>query len=234
VSTRAEASKPVILVLTTLDAVKDVLVPHFEAEGWAWRISGGPAADEQLRSLEYSLAVVDVSVDHDPFALCRRLKTCSSAPVVVFSGDHRAYDFVPLLEAGADDYLLRPERTRELVARMRALLRRAPIGPRRDDGASLVAGDLSLDPERHRVLLRGVELALTLRQFQLLEFFMAHPNQVLPRDTILDRVWGADGPRSSNTLEVQILRLRRWIEEDPSSPKTIVTVRGLGYRFVAN
>jgi two-component system response regulator RegX3 len=141
-------------------------------------------------------------------------------------------DTVVGLEVGADDYVTKPYRLRELVARMRAVLRRAP---KHDDdlgsGEVLEVGDVALDPERHEVRVRGEERKLPLKEFELLELLLANAGRVLTRDTLIDRVWGATYVGDTKTLDVHIKRLRGRIEDDPGRPERITTIRGLGYRF---
>jgi len=137
------------------------------------------------------------------------------------------------LEVGADDYVAKPYRLRELVARMRAVLRRSDV-----NGSSLVlapgiieVGDVRLDPEEHRVSLEGVDLALPLKEFELLHLLLANAGRVLPRETLIDRVWGNDYVGDTKTLDVHVKRLRSKIEPDPAAPTRIITIRGLGYKY---
>jgi len=133
---------------------------------------------------------------------------------------------------GADDYVTKPYRLRELVARMRAVLRRAP---REDEaetsGDVLEVGDVRLDPERHEVVVRGEEIALPLKEFEVLELLLDNAGRVLTRETLIDRVWGPHYVGDTKTLDVHIKRLRAKVEEDPSHPTRITTIRGLGYRY---
>jgi two-component system response regulator RegX3 len=149
-------------------------------------------------------------------------------------------DTVVGLEVGADDYVTKPYRLRELVARMRAVLRRSPLAApnaqRTDDevpekGAVLEVGDVRVDPDRHRVFVRGQEVHLRRKEFELLVLLVENAGRVLTRDTLIDRVWGADYVGDTKTLDVHIKRLRTHVEADPSSPAIITTVRGVGYRF---
>ena len=143
-------------------------------------------------------------------------------------------DTVVGLEVGADDYVTKPYRLRELVARMRAVLRRARRRRSRatsSSGDALEVGDVALDPERHEVVIRGEPVSLPLKEFELLELLLANAGRVLPRDTLIDRVWGIDYVGDTKTLDVHVKRLRAKVEPDPSSPTRIVTIRGLGYKY---
>ena len=140
------------------------------------------------------------------------------------------------LEVGADDYVTKPYRLRELVARMRAVLRRAPGGVAGgpdpgDTGNRTVVGDVTVDRDRHRVHVRGEEVQLRRKEFDLLSLLIDNAGRVLTRDTLIDRVWGSDYVGDTKTLDVHVKRLRSRIEADPSNPTIITTVRGVGYRF---
>ena len=141
-------------------------------------------------------------------------------------------DAVVGLEVGADDYVTKPFRLRELIARVRAALRRVPVP---DDGAAtpdvLEVGDVRLDAGRHEVFVRGVPVALPLKEFELLELLIANAGRVLTRDVLIDRIWGPNYFGDTKTLDVHVKRLRSKIEVDPANPSRIVTVRGVGYRY---
>ena len=164
--------------------------------------------------------------------MCRQLRKKSQVPIIMVTAKGAEIDTVVGLEVGADDYVTKPYRLRELVARMRAVLRRAPgdeageLGP-----AAVSVGDVSLDPEEHTVVLRGEPLALPLKEFELLHVLLANAGRVLPRDTLIDRVWGSDYVGDTKTLDVHVKRLRSKIEPDPANPTRIVTIRGLGYKY---
>jgi two-component system response regulator RegX3 len=222
---------PVVLVSDN-ERVLQALLPQLHAEGFEPKVvAGADAARAAVASAGTRLIVLDVSCAGQGAAeLCRQLRDAAGVPLIVFASMPTDIDLVDLLDSGADDYLPRPERLRELVARMRAVLRRHPAGG--VAGTSLLrVGEVELDPDRHEVAVRGAPVVLTLKQFQLLELFLNHPGQVLPRATILRRVWGSDAPADSNTLEVQVKRLRRNIEVDPADPQLIKTVRGVGYLY---
>jgi two-component system response regulator RegX3 len=137
------------------------------------------------------------------------------------------------LEVGADDYVTKPYRLRELVARMRAVLRRRPVdrSSRTGSGEVLEVGDVRLDPERHEVEVRGEQVKLPLKEFELLEILLTNAGRVLTRDTLIDRVWGTDYVGDTKTLDVHVKRLRAKVEDDPAVPTRIVTIRGLGYKY---
>jgi two-component system response regulator RegX3 len=136
---------------------------------------------------------------------------------------------------GADDYITKPYRMRELVARMRAVLRRVPneatAGMTDLDSNTLMVGEVLLDPDQHKVMVNGVEVSMPLKEFELLHILLANAGRVLPRETLIDRVWGTDYVGDTKTLDVHIKRLRAKVEDDPASPTRIVTIRGLGYKF---
>jgi two-component system response regulator RegX3 len=138
------------------------------------------------------------------------------------------------LEVGADDYVTKPYRLRELVARMRAVLRRSPpLDDSAGEGDILEVGDVRLDPERHEVYVRNLPVSLPLKEFELLELLLANAGRVLTRETLIDRVWGPHYVGDTKTLDVHVKRLRSKIEDDPSNPRRITTIRGLGYKFEA-
>jgi two-component system response regulator RegX3 len=142
-------------------------------------------------------------------------------------------DTVVGLEVGADDYINKPYRIRELVARMRAVLRRAPsaLDDIVDLDGAIVIGDVTLDPGQHRVTVRSAEVSMPLKEFELLHVLMANAGRVVSRESLIDRVWGSDYVGDTKTLDVHVKRLRAKVELDPSNPACIVTIRGLGYKF---
>jgi two-component system response regulator RegX3 len=162
--------------------------------------------------------------------VCRTLRQKSNVPVIMLTAKDSEIDKVVGLELGADDYVTKPFSSRELVARIRAVLRR-----RGEDEvvlpAALEAGPVRMDVERHVVTVRGDNVQLPLKEFELLEVLLRNAGRVLTRMQLIDRVWGADYVGDTKTLDVHVKRLRAKIEEDPGSPRYIVTVRGLGYKF---
>lgn len=168
--------------------------------------------------------------------VCRQLRKKTQVPIIMVTAKGAEIDTVVGLEVGADDYVTKPYRLRELVARMRAVLRRTELNGSRIDTSALTpglvqVGDVSLDPEEHRVSVSGQELALPLKEFELLHILLANAGRVLPRDTLIDRVWGNDYVGDTKTLDVHVKRLRSKVEVDPASPTRIVTIRGLGYKY---
>jgi len=161
--------------------------------------------------------------------VCRQIRTTSSVPVIMVSAKDDEVDKVVGLELGADDYVTKPYSPRELVARIRAVLRRGAepdLAP-----ATLEAGPVRMDVERHVVTVDGNEQRLPLKEFELLEMFLRNPGRVLTRGQLIDRVWGSDYVGDTKTLDVHVKRLRAKLEPDPSEPKFLVTVRGLGYKL---
>lgn len=216
-----------VLLLARHPPRHDGLIPLLQADGLTVEVVAGVAEPKPgLR-----LALIDVGVGREEARHACTAMHEAGIPVIVFSGDGSENDLVDFLDYGADDYLPRPDRTRELVARVRALMRRTPVRGPAASADVLRVGDVVLDADRHEVTVRGVALELPLKQFRLLELFLSNAGQVLPRATILRRVWGSDSVADSNTLEVQIKRLRRQIEDDPASPQRIRTIRGLGYLY---
>jgi two-component system response regulator RegX3 len=162
--------------------------------------------------------------------VCRAIRQTSSVPIIMVSAKDTEVDKVVGLELGADDYVTKPYSPRELVARIRAVLRRGATDEV-DDGASLEAGRVRMDVDRHLVTIDGSETKFPLKEFELLEYFLRNPGRVLTRGQLIDRVWGADYVGDTKTLDVHVKRLRAKIEPDPTNPVTLTTVRGLGYKY---
>jgi two-component system response regulator RegX3 len=165
--------------------------------------------------------------------VCKALRTRSAVPVIMVTARDSEIDKVVGLELGADDYVTKPYSARELIARVRAVLRRGgEAGPELDGlPGVLEAGPVRMDVERHVVSVGGDDVALPLKEFDLLEYLLRNVGRVLTRGQLIDRVWGADYVGDTKTLDVHVKRLRSKVETDPSAPKHLVTVRGLGYKF---
>jgi two-component system response regulator RegX3 len=173
--------------------------------------------------------------------VCRTIRARSQVPIIIVTAKGTEIDTVVALEVGADDYVTKPYRLRELVARMRAVLRRAPGGAGASDSASMGSGSgtweangIMVDFDQRRVFVRGDEVQLRRKEFELLRLLVENAGRVLTRDVLIDRVWGADYIGDTKTLDVHIKRLRSRIEADPSTPVLITTVRGVGYRFASS
>jgi two-component system response regulator VicR len=179
------------------------------------------------------LVLLDIQLPKkDGWAVCRAIRTTSRVPIIMLTARGEEADKVLGLELGADDYLVKPFSMRELLARVRAALRRsneyAESMPQ-----SLTIGDVELDDKGHRVVCRGEQLELTRKEYDLLQALMAQAGQVIKRNDLIDRVWQTDWMGDTRTLDVHIRWLREKIEKDPSKPRYIHTVRGVGYRFAA-
>lgn len=172
--------------------------------------------------------------------VCRQLRQRSDVPVIMLTAKDGEIDKVVGLELGADDYVTKPYSSRELIARVRAVLRRRGTGaatsqqgedPEDDDESVLTLGPVQMDVERHTVHVRGELVAFPLKEFELLEMLLRNPGRVLTRMQLIDRIWGSDYVGDTKTLDVHVKRVRAKIEEDPGSPQLLQTVRGLGYKL---
>ena len=167
--------------------------------------------------------------------VCRQLRQKTSVPIIMVTARTGEIDTVVGLEVGADDYVSKPYSMREVVARMRAVLRRTS-GEQADDSDvlgrhAIVVGTVTIDPEQHRITVDGRETTMPLKEFELLHLLMANAGRVVQRETLIDHVWGIDYVGDTKTLDVHIKRVRAKVEVDPANPKRITTIRGLGYKF---
>ena len=226
---------PTVLVVEDEDSFVEALVVGLKREGFLVHVArDGITALALFDAVRPDLVLLDVMLPSlSGVDVCREIRQRSRTPIIMVTAKGSEIDTVVGLEVGADDYVTKPYRLRELVARMRAVLRRAPRGDESagSSGAVLEVGDVRLDPERHEVTVRGDLVALPLKEFDLLEVLLDNAGRVLTRDTLIDRVWGSDYVGDTKTLDVHIKRLRSKLEVDPSSPERIVTIRGLGYRY---
>jgi two-component system, OmpR family, response regulator RegX3 len=226
----------------------DALVVGLEREGFAITIArDGLAALEAFREGEFDLVLLDVMLPKmSGLDVCRAIRTQSQVPIIMVTAKSTEIDTVVGLEVGADDYVAKPYRLRELVSRMRAVLRRTPrsgaVAPAEEPAVAeepaaadphdvLEVGEVHLDLDRHECVVRGTEVPLPLKEFELLAQLLLNAGRVVTRDMLIDRVWGFDYVGDTKTLDVHIKRLRSRIETDPSRPQLITTIRGLGYRF---
>jgi len=221
-----------VLVVEDEQSLREPLVFMLQKEGYeVIEAENGQVAIEKFESLGADLILLDLMMPKlDGNQVCKQIRLSSNVPIIMLTAKDSEVDKVVGLEIGADDYVTKPYSTRELLARMKAVLRRK-IEPSVEADSVLVAGELRLDSDRHQVTLAGKQIAFPLKEFELLELLMENVNRVLTRGQIIDRVWGANYFGDTKTLDVHIKRLRSKIEEDPARPKYIQTVRGLGYKF---
>ena len=163
--------------------------------------------------------------------VCRRIRAKSDVPIIMLTAKDSDVDKVVGLELGADDYVTKMQSSAELIARIRAVLRRQKVETSGENSGQMSAAHIKMDIDRHKVTVHGIEVSLPLKEFELLEFLMRNAGRVLTRAQLIDRVWGSDYFGDTKTLDVHIKRLRAKVEEDPANPVFIQTVRGLGYKF---
>ncbi len=222
-----------VLVVEDEDSYSDALAYMLRKEGFEVAVAGtGPAALAEFDRAGADIVLLDLMLPGLPGTeVCRQLRQVSTVPVIMVSAKDAEVDKVVGLELGADDYITKPYSPRELVARVRAVLRR---GQETDPASStLEVGRVRMDVDRHVVTVDGAEVRLPLKEFELLELFLRNSGRVLTRGQLIDRVWGADYVGDTKTLDVHVKRLRAKVEPDPANPRSLVTVRGLGYRFEA-
>jgi two-component system response regulator RegX3 len=225
-----------VLIVEDEESLADPLAFLLRKEGFETVIAGdGPTALTEFDRSGADIVLLDLMLPgmggND---VCKQLRARSSVPVIMVTARDSEIDKVVGLELGADDYVTKPYSARELTARIRAVLRR---GQEADSEASvdgvLEAGPIKLDVDRHLVSVHSKQVALPLKEFDLLEYLMRNRGRVLTRGQLIDRVWGADYVGDTKTLDVHVKRLRSKIEDDPAKPDRLVTVRGLGYKLEA-
>ena len=206
-------------------------------EGFETEVAeNGRIALELFKKTHYDMILLDLMIPEvSGIDVCRAVRTVSPVPIIMLTAKDSEVDKVVGLELGADDYVTKPYSSRELVARIKAVLRRGtPDDSGSDSSSSIhVAGRIRMDIERHQVTVNEILINLPLKEFELLEFLMRNEGRVLTRGQLIDRVWGGDYYGDTKTLDVHIKRLRSKIEDDPANPKLIQTIRGLGYKFEA-
>ena len=221
-----------VLVVEDEESFSDALSYMLRKEGFEVAVAAtGPDALDSFDRAGADLVLLDLMLPGLPGTeVCRELRTKSNVPVIMLTAKDSEVDKVVGLELGADDYVTKPFSSRELVARIRAVLRRRgdveELTP-----PTLEAGPVRMDVERHVVTVSSREVPLPLKEFELLEVLLRNAGRVLTRMQLIDRVWGADYVGDTKTLDVHIKRLRAKIEPVPSTPRFIITVRGLGYKF---
>jgi len=227
-------TSPVVLIVEDEESFVEALEVGLRREGFVTKVArDGIEALALFDAVEPDLVLLDLMLPGmSGIDVCRQIRLKSKTPVIMVTAKDTELDTVVGLEVGADDYVAKPYRLRELVARMRAVLRRSPQdAPVYGDDEVLEIGDVRLDLARHELVVRGAEVAAPRKEFELLEVLMANAGRVITRDTLLDQVWGADYVGDTKTLDVHVKRLRAKVESDPSHPTRITTIRGVGYRF---
>ena len=196
-------------------------------------VQDGRSAVAAFLADEPDLVLLDLMLPGIPGTeVCRQIRAVSTTPIIMLTAKDSEVDIVVGLELGADDYVTKPYSSRELLARIRAVLRRRVTDDAADESV-LEAGTVRMDLERHTVEVSGSEIPMPLKEFELLELLLRNAGRVLTRGQLIDRVWGSDYFGDTKTLDVHIKRIRSRIEESPSEPRMLLTVRGLGYRFEA-
>ncbi len=231
-------SEATVLVVEDEASFVEALTIGLRREGFDVVVAtDGAQALEMFDDAQPDLVLLDVMLPKiSGIDVCRQLRKRTQIPIIMVTAKGAEIDTVVGLEVGADDYVTKPYRLRELVARMRAVLRRTELNGAGNGVAAMTpgvvqVGDVALDPQEHRVSVAGEELALPLKEFELLHILLANAGRVLPRETLIDRVWGSDYVGDTKTLDVHVKRLRSKIERDPATPTRIVTIRGLGYKY---
>ena len=223
-----------VLIVEDEESFADPLAFLLRKEGFATAVAAtGQDALEEFDRNGADIVLLDLMLPGmSGTDVCKALRTRSAVPVIMVTARDSEIDKVVGLELGADDYVTKPYSARELVARIRAVLRRNGDAEAPSEGV-LEAGPVRMDVERHIVSVDGQQVALPLKEFDLLEFLLRNAGRVLTRGQLIDRVWGADYVGDTKTLDVHVKRLRAKIEPDPATPKYLLTVRGLGYKLEA-
>ena len=227
---------PTVFVVEDEPSFVQALTLGLRREGFHVEVAtDGVQALEMFDKVQPDLVLLDVMLPRlSGIDVCREIRSRSKVPIIMVTAKSAEIDAVVGLEVGADDYVTKPYRMRELVARIRAVLRRSSQ-THTPEVASLErveVGDVVVDIERHEVRIRGEELNLPLKEFELLTLLLESAGRVLTRDTLIDRVWGSNYVGDTKTLDVHIKRIRAKVEPDPANPTRIVTVRGVGYKYI--
>jgi two-component system response regulator RegX3 len=224
-----------ILVVEDEESLSDPLSFLLQREGFKVRVvADGERAVQDFETSGADLVLLDLMLPGVPGTeVCRRIRQHSFVPIIMLTAKDSEIDKVVGLELGADDYVTKPYSSRELIARIRAVMRRHVDTEDDDTDSSVNAGPVRMDVDRHLVWVEGKEVAMPLKEFDLLEVLLRNAGIVVTRDKLIDRIWGADYVGDTKTLDVHVKRLRAKVEPDPSNPVHLVTVRGLGYKFVA-
>ncbi|AQX79616.1 response regulator transcription factor [Plantibacter sp. VKM Ac-2885] len=224
-----------ILLVEDEASLSEPLSYLLEREGYEVEVAeDGPSAVQAFTARGADLVLLDLMLPGIPGTeVCRQIRAVSSTPIIMLTAKDSEVDIVVGLELGADDYVTKPYSTRELLARIRAVLRRRVEADQAQEEVLLEAGTVRMDTERHVVEVNGAPIPMPLKEYELLELLLRNAGRVLTRGQLIDRVWGSDYYGDTKTLDVHIKRIRSRIEANPSEPVMLVTVRGLGYRFEA-
>ena len=226
-----------VLIVEDEPDLADPLAYLLRREGYDVEIAeDGPSALSAFRERGADIVLLDLMLPGMPGTeVCRQIRASSSVPIIMLTAKDSEVDIVVGLELGADDYVTKPYSARELIARIRAVLRRGAESEAESqyNDAVLEAGPVRMDVDRHVVHVGGEQITLPLKEFDLLEYLLRNSGRVLTRGQLIDRVWGADYVGDTKTLDVHVKRLRSKIEADPAKPRHLVTVRGLGYKLEA-
>jgi two-component system response regulator RegX3 len=229
------SQRPTILLVEDESAITEPLAEALEREGFTAAVAGTAGeAMEQAVSRGPELVLLDIGLpDGSGLDVCRELRRESQVPIIMLTARGSEADRVAGLELGADDYIVKPFSAREVVARVRAVLRRAGPTPSGDSGEPISIGDLTLDTAKHEARLGGEPLDLSRKEFDLLRVLMESAGSVLTREALIDEVWDMNWFGSTKTLDVHVSGLRKKLDDDPKEPRYIHTVRGVGFRFSA-
>jgi two-component system response regulator RegX3 len=221
-----------LLVIEDEPSISEPLAYMLEKEGFEVAVAAtGPAGVEEFGRSGADLVLLDMMLPGlSGTDVCRALRQTGNVPIIMLTARDSEVDKVVGLELGADDYVTKPFSHRELLARIRAVLRRRSE-PEEPASTALEVGPVRMDVDRHRVTVSGQPVQLPLKEFELLEILLRNAGRVLTRQQLIDRVWGADYVGDTKTLDVHVKRLRAKVEPEPKTPKHLLTVRGLGYKF---
>ena len=222
-----------ILIVEDEESVIDPLELLLSKEGFTIETArDGRAALDKFEKALPDLVLLDLMIPIiSGTEVCRQIRAKSQVPIIMLTAKDTEVDKVVGLELGADDYIVKPYSKAELVARIKAVLRRQGGEATTEVSGVITAGPISIDIDRHLVMINGAATSLPLKEFELLEFLLRNRGRVLTRTQLIDRVWGSDYFGDTKTLDVHIKRLRAKIEKDPANPVYIQTIRGLGYKF---
>ena len=222
-----------ILVIEDEESLSEAIAFLLSKEGFEVEIAAnGPSAIEKFDLNGADLILLDLMLPGlSGTEVCRQIRSKSAVPIIMLTAKDSEIDKVVGLELGADDYVTKPYSSRELIARIRAVLRRGEMSDSSVEVGVLTVGPVRLDIDRHIITVNGLPISLPLKEFELLEFLMRNAGRVLTRIQLIERVWGSDYVGDTKTLDVHIKRLRAKIEKDPANPEYIQTVRGMGYKM---